>query len=108
MSGQVFDLRAVTEGAPAPSGVAHEEVLVTFAEAMAGGREDALAKARGRVLAELGPEAVVDAAAVASNFERMVRIADSTGIPLDGFLDQATIDIRGELKLSRFVGEGEK
>jgi hypothetical protein len=88
--------------------VEHGEVLVRFAEAMVGNAEDALAKARGRVLAELWPEALVDAAAVVSNFERMVRIADAIGIPLDSFLDEATIDIRRELKLSRFVGESGK
>ncbi len=64
--------------------------------------EGALVAARTRVLEELGPEAVVDAAGVASNFERMVRIADATGIPLDSFLDEMTAGLRAELKLARF------
>jgi predicted transcriptional regulator len=64
--------------------------------------EKALAPARTRVREEQGPEALVDAAAVASNFERMVRIADATGIPLDSFLDAMTVDLRAELKLARF------
>lgn len=87
----------------ATSGVAHEEVLLAFTEAMVGDNEEALAMARTRLLEELGPEELVDAAAVASNFERMVRIADSTGIPLDTLLDQGTVDIRAELKLDRFA-----
>jgi hypothetical protein len=102
-TGQAFDLHAVTEGAAAAtSGVAHEGVLLTLAEAMVSDEEQALATARTRVLAELGPEALVDAAGVASNFERMVRIADATGIPLDSFLDEMTVDLRAELNLARF------
>ncbi len=71
----------------AKSGVAHEEILLALAEAMVNGNEETLSAARTRVLEELGPAPLVDAAAVASNFERMVRIADATGIPLDDFLD---------------------
>jgi len=102
-TGQAFDLHAVTEGATtARSGVAHEETLLAFTEALVSGEREALVIARTRVLHELGPEALVDAAAVASNFERMVRIADATGIPLDSFLDEMTADIRAELHLARF------
>jgi len=101
--GQAFDLHAVTEGAAtASSGVAHEETLLALAEAMVSDDEKALATARTRVLEELGPNGLVDAAGVASNFERMVRIADATGIPLDNFLDEMTVDLRAELKLARF------
>lgn len=103
VKGENFDLHAVTEGTVARSGVAHEELLVAFAEAIVGDDDGALAMARSRLLQELGPNALVDAAAVASNFERMVRIADATGIPLDNFLDQATVDLRADLKLERFA-----
>jgi D-serine deaminase-like pyridoxal phosphate-dependent protein len=102
-TGQAFDLHAVTEGTTTVrSGVTHEETLVALAEAMVSDDEQALATARTRILEELGPEALVDAAGVASNFERMVRIADSTGIPLDNFLDEMTVDLRTELHLTRF------
>ncbi len=102
-TGQVFNLQAVTEGAAtASSGVAHGETLLALAEAMVSDDREALVIARTRVLEELGPEALVDAAGVASNFERMVRIADATGIPLDSFLDEMTVDLRAELKLARF------
>lgn len=102
-TGQAFDLHAVTEGTTtASSGVAHEEILLALAEAMVSDDEAALVTARTRVREELGPEALVDAAGVASNFERMVRIADATGIPLDSFLDEMTVDLRAELQLARF------
>jgi hypothetical protein len=84
------------------SGVAHADTLVRFAEAVVGDDDAALARARDAVAAELGPEELVDAAAVASNFERMVRIADSIGIPLDGALSAMTEDLRQDLGLDRF------
>src|SRR5918996_4392324 len=102
-TGQAFDLHAVTEGvATASSGVAHEEILLALVEAMVSDEEEALVTARTRVLEELGSEVLVDAIGVASNFERMVRIADATGIPLDSFLDAMTVDMRAELHLARF------
>lgn len=103
MTREAFDMQVITEGgAAAPSGVPHGETLVAFAEAVVGSDETALATARQRLLVELGPEALVDAAAVASNFERMVRIADSTGIPLDDVVYEKTLDVREELHLDRF------
>ena len=103
MSGSRVDLHAVTDpSAAASSGVAHAEALLGFADALVGADEEALDRARARVLDELGSEGLVDAAAVASNFERMVRIADSTGIPLDGPLDALSADVRQDLGLERY------
>jgi hypothetical protein len=59
-------------------------------------------QARERVRRELGSEALVDAAAVIGNFERMTRIADATGIPLDAPVNVATEAIRAELGIDRF------
>ncbi len=39
-------------------------------------------EARDAVLEELGPESLVDAAAVFGNFEMMNRVAEGTGIPI--------------------------
>ena len=44
---------------------------------------------------------MVDAAGVASNFERMVRIADATGIPLGEGLEEFSSEVRLELGLDR-------
>ena len=55
--------------------------------------------------------ALVDAAAVVGNFERMVRIADGTGIPLDKPVAMVSADMREELGLdaksvaARFTSE---
>ncbi len=46
---------------------------------------------------------MVDAAAVAANFQRMVRIADSMGIPLDEEDIEPCAGVRQELDLGRFA-----
>ena len=86
----------------AASGVAHGEELIRLCEAMVASDDAALAGARDEALAALGPAAFVDAAAVASNFQRMVRIADGTGIPLDTPMQIVTEDLREQLGLERF------
>ena len=65
------------------SGVDHGALLLEFAEA-AVQRSDLLGAARERVVEALGAGAAVDAAGTVANFQRMVRIADGTGIPVDG------------------------
>lgn len=93
-------MHAVTEGVA--SGVPSGEVLVRFAEAIVAENDEAISLARDAVIAEMGAEAMVDAAAVASNFQRMVRIADSTGIPLGEGLETISREVRAELGLERF------
>ena len=88
--------------AAATSGVAHADALVAFTEAVLGEDDAELTRARGEALERIGPAGLVDAAAVVGNFQRMVRIADSTGIPLDAPLALATEDLRSELGLDRF------
>ena len=58
--------------------------------------------ARERVRRELGFEALVDAAGIIGNFERMNRIADATGISLDAPLNVATESFRAELGIDRY------
>ena len=103
-SGAAVDVRAVTGASVAPgSGIRHGAELVSFAEAALGDDEAALSKARSAVLDALGPAALVDVAAVIGNFQRMVRIADSTGIPLDTPLEVLSADLRLELGVDRFA-----
>ncbi len=81
----------------------HGAELVAFAEAIVTGAET-LGQSRAAVVEALGPDGMVDAAGVASNFERMVRIADSTGIELGDLLEQASADVRDALGLERPAG----
>jgi len=82
--------------------VTHARELMKFAEAFARRDEQALTEARSNLLREAGPEVLVDAAGVAANFQRMVRIADSTGIPLDERNVALSAGVRKELNLERF------
>ena len=66
------------------SGVEHGELLLSYADA-AVGRTAQLATSREALNEAMGPDAVVDCAADIANFQRMVRIADGCGIPLDDF-----------------------
>jgi hypothetical protein len=89
------------------SGVAHGEVLSDFAEAVVGRDLVVISRARQRVIDAMGVAAMVDAAAVASNFERMVRIADGTGIPLGEALETRSRAVVDELRLDRLrTGDG--
>ena len=77
--------------------------LLAFAEAAVAGDGQALSRARVAVRERLGPDELVDAAAVVANFQRMDRIADSTGIALDTPLELATGDLRERLGVGRFA-----
>jgi hypothetical protein len=105
MKGETIDLHAVTESGRS-SGVEHGDVLVAFAEAVVDGDAGAITLTRRRVIDAMGVEAMVDAAAVVSNFERMVRIADGTGIPLGDRLEAIGRPALDELGLDRLRAGG--
>tara|TARA_B100000927_G_C16405197_1_gene444999 strand:+ start:780 stop:1133 length:354 start_codon:yes stop_codon:yes gene_type:complete len=76
--------------------------LAAFAESIAKrDEENALSVIRESLSAASSQEVVVDAAAVAANFQRMVRIADSTGIPLDRPQRTFSEKVWDELNLDR-------
>lgn len=99
-SGADANLSGIVDGAKVgDAGIEHGERLTAFADAAVRDNDAELATARDALRAAAGSEIVVDAAAVVGNFERMVRIADGAGIPLDGMVDALTSDIRVELGL---------
>ncbi len=77
--------------------------LAAFAEATVTGGDNAITTTREGVLRVLGPEATVDAAGVIGNFERMVRIADGSGIPLDKPVALVSADIREKIGIDEFA-----
>jgi len=105
--GTAVNLSALTDPEAAVSGVEHGSVLIAFAEAIVGDDDAVLAQVRQAVIEAMSPEALVDAAGVASNFERMVRIADATGIPLDERMDALSKEVREQLHLERFTASKE-
>ena len=101
--GSQVDLSVVTEGSDGPvAGVAHGAELVAYADAVVARSPD-VASAREAVRKGLGDAEVVDAAAVIANFQRMVRIADGTGISIDAPLDALSADLRHKLGLNDFA-----
>lgn len=97
-----MDLEAITKGASDEvAGVAHGAELIAYADAVVARAPD-VAATRSAVQKSLGDAGVVDAAAVIANFQRMVRIADGTGIPIDGPLDLLSADIRHEIGINAF------
>ena len=100
ISAQDVDLSIINgEG---DGGVRFGAELATFATALASRDEGALSSAREALAAVAGPAVLVDAAAVAANFQRMVRIADATGIPADDLMQAISGDIAEQLDLRRF------
>ena len=105
LQGHNVDLAAITDPkAAGASGIPQAGVLVAFADAVVGRDDGELDRAREAVLDDLGAVGLVDAAAVASNFERMVRIADGCGIPLDDTVAMVSADMREDLGIDDFHG----
>lgn len=107
MDGDTTDLRSLVEGSDIDSGIKGGAELIGFVEAViAESNTDAasevIGRARQAVVDALGHEAAVDAGAVIANFQRMVRIADSTGIPLDEPVVMMTQNIRDKLGLNEY------
>ncbi len=103
-AGADAELSGIREGAKVgDAGIAHGQLLTGFVDAAVAGDAAELDTARDALRDAAGSAAVVDAAAVLGNFERMVRIADGTGIPLDGVVSALSGDIREELGLESFA-----
>jgi len=96
-----YDIRAISKTG-LKVGVEHEDLLVEFADAVMRPDEGRLTTAREAILEEMGAVALVEAAAVAGNFNQMVRIADSTGIPIDSMAMQMTEPTRELLDINHY------
>ena len=77
-TGDEVDLTAVANG-DGETHVPHGDALLRFATACAERDDDELAAARQALVDDTDEGFMVDAAAVAGNFELMTRLADSTG-----------------------------
>jgi hypothetical protein len=93
----------VTGAARVDAGVAHGRLLVEFAEAVLGGDDAALSRARAELMTAVGARGLVDAAAVVGLFNAIDRVADATGIPLEAEKAVASADFRAALGLDRFA-----
>ena len=101
-AGEAVNLRAVLGEDPDACGIDNARALISFVEAFINRDAAALAQARTVLVGEIGTDGMIDAAAVAANFQRMVRIADATGIPMDAQANAMTQDIQDLLELRRY------
>ena len=92
---------AALEGDGGGVGVPQGTLLVEFGEAMLRGDGKRRALAREALYAAMGAGALVDAAAIVASFNAVVKLADGSGIPLEGFKAEATVGLREELGLER-------
>jgi len=108
MQGQELDLTAVRHGADsaAQSGIPHAELLVRFADALVAHDDAQLVSLRGPIIEALGPDGLLETASTAANFQRMVRIADATGIPQEAPVLAIGGDLIEELALRDFSSAG--
>lgn len=97
-----IDLQAVNGDADgAAVGIEFGAELMRFAESVAS-RDEAVEHRRRELLAAAGPAVLVDAAGVAANFQRMTRIADAIGIPVDDMSHEMGQQVRQELGIDTF------
>ena len=100
--GTPADLAAIAAGA-GDGGLPHGRQLVAFAEAIAQFDDAALAMARHRLVEVAGEAFMVDAAAVAANFEMMTRVADGTGARFAAESAPARAAVGDQLGIAGFV-----
>lgn len=101
-SGEEVDLAGIVEGESVAMNVPGDQALLRFAEMGLGDDAQAIAGARQQVHDKLGEAAMIDAAGVIANFQRMVRIADCTGIELEDRVEALTEDLRDELGINAY------
>ena len=86
----------------ADKGIKYGPLLLAFAESIALRDTTEITASRNALLQIAGPQVVIDAAGVAANFQRMVRIADAIGIPVDNMETELGQQVRAELNLEAF------
>lgn len=87
----------------ADQGIEFGSQLMRFAEAIANRDDESILTARHALIDIAGHDVMIDAAGVAANFHRMVRIADSIGIPYDAAESRTSKEIEEQLNLRSFA-----
>ena len=83
--------------------VAHGDLLVRLAEAVAGWRWDEVGQLRQEGVRRFGAQATSDAIRVASGFNGITRVADAIGIRLDARTADASVQLRAEIGIDAFA-----
>ena len=95
------NLNAVTDD-QSDAGVPNSQTLRQLSESLIKGEWDTLALEREKATATLGLQQTTDVLTVASAFNGITRVADSTGIPLDDTTAAATDEMRKNTGIEQF------
>lgn len=106
--GSDYDLSVVTGADSGSGGIANGAMLVRFADAVLGSDAAELAAARTAIADTLGGAALADTAGVVSLFNAIVRVADSTGVPVEAERAVESADFRAAIGVDDFAAVGEK
>ncbi len=101
-SGEIVDVTAIASG-EGNGGLPFGAELLAFADAIADWDDDELATARERLCAATGEPFMIDAAAVAANFEMMTRVADGTGARFDPETREVRAALTSSLNADRWT-----
>jgi diphthamide synthase (EF-2-diphthine--ammonia ligase) len=102
--GDTVDLEGLTDSSCKEiAGIEHSKILLEFADVFMTRDAPAVAEVRDRLEQEMGVEAVIDAAGVASNFQRMDRIADATGLRSGEPIREMQQDLVDQLGLDQYA-----
>ena len=85
------------------NGVPNSRELLQFTNACMGVEGITPDAARRALVDEMGSAAMIDTAGVIANFQRMVRIADTTGIPSDAPMVVMSESLRQQLGINEYV-----
>lgn len=100
--GKPHNLQRIVEDAAGSNTVPQTAPLLAYADAFVSGDAALLAARREELHAAVGAAALVDAAGIVAIFTAVVRIADGTGIPLEDFKIEASVELRAELGIDSY------
>lgn len=101
--GKMIDLEGLADpNCKEISGLENSKILIEYADVFMTRDSARLAVICEALEKEMGSKALVDASGVASNFQRMVRIADGTGIPVDPGNYEVKADLIEQLGLEQY------
>ena len=82
--------------------IRHAPELLAYADAFYARNSNSLDVARTLLAEAIGNAALVDAAGIVSIFEAVVRVADSTGTPLEDYKVEMSEELRQDLGINDF------
>ncbi len=100
-TGETYDLQNIHGRALDHCRVPYGKELIDYADAYFAD-DGRLGDAGDRLRETLGAGALVDAAGVVAIFNAVVRIADATGIPLEDYKAEISVELRSDLGINDF------